>query len=102
MDLKLNGERAKDIQEKVKVSAQTVLRDRKVLQASLQAYYPKALKEIKKIRSGEELKDYETYATPSPSRPYATAVLGMHYVKKQEIEKALKEYEDKIDIARDE
>lgn len=102
LDLKLNGERAKDIQEKVKVSAQTVLRDRKVLQASLQAYYPKALKEIKKIRSGEELKDYETYATPSPSRPYATAVLGMHYVKKQEIEKALKEYEDKIDIARDE
>lgn len=47
-------------------------------------------------------KYYETYATPTPSRPYATAVLGMHYVKKQEIEKALKEYEDKIDIARDE
>lgn len=102
LDLKLNGERAKDIQEKVKVSAQTVLRDRKVLQASLQAYYPKALKEIKEIRAGKNLKDYETYATPSPSRPYATAVLGMHYVKKQEIEKALKKYEDKIDIARDE
>lgn len=50
----------------------------------------------------KEILDYETYATPSPSRPYATAVLGMHYVKKQEIEKALKEYEDKIDIARDE
>ena len=101
LDLKLNGERVKDIQGKIKVSQPTLLNDRKILQASLQAYHPKALKEIKKIRSGEELKDYETYATPSPSRPYATAVLGMHYVKKQEIEKALKEYEDKIDIARD-
>lgn len=72
------------------------------MQASLQAYHPKALKEIKRIRAGEELKDYETYATPSPSRPYATAVLGMYYNKKKETEKALKEYEDKIDIARDE
>ena len=102
LDLKLNGERVKDIQEKIKVSQPTLLNDRKILQASLQAYHPKALKEIKEIRTGKGLKDYETYATPSPSRPYATAVLGMHYVKKQEIEKALKEYEDKIDIARDE
>lgn len=102
LDLKLNGERVKDIQKKIKVSQPTLLNDRKILQASLQAYYPKALKEIKEIRAGKNLKDYETYATPTPSRPYATAVLGMHYVKKQEIEKALKEYEDKIDIARDE
>lgn len=101
LDLKLNGERIKDIQEKIKVSQPTLLNDRKILQASLQAYHPKALKEIKEIRTGKGLKDYETYANPSPSRPYATAVLGMHYVKKQEIEKALKEYEDKIDIARD-
>lgn len=102
LDLKLNGEKVKDIQEKVKVSAQTVLNDRKILQASLQAHHPKALKEIKEIRAGKSLKDYETYATPTPSRPYATAVLGMHYVKKQETKEALKEYENKTDIARDE
>ena len=102
LDLKLNGERVKDIQEKIKVSQPTLLNDRKILQASLQAYHPKALKEIKKIQAGEELKDYEIYATPSPSRPYAAAVLGMYYNKKQETEKALKEYENKIDIARDE
>ena len=101
LDMKLDGVSVQEIQEETKVGHGTVLRDRKLLQASLQAYHPKALKEIKKIRAGEELKDYETYATPSPSRPYATAVLGMYYNKKQETEKALKEYEDKIDIARD-
>lgn len=102
LDMKLDGVSVQEIQEETKVGHATVLRDRKLLQASLQAYHPKALKEIKRIRAGEELKDYETYATPSPSRPYATAVLGMYYNKKKETEKALKEYEDKIDIARDE
>lgn len=101
LDMKLDGVSIQEIQEETKVGHGTVLRDRKLLQASLQAYHPKALNEIKKIRAGEELKDYETYATPSPSRPYATAVLGMYYNKKQETEKALKEYENKIDIARD-
>ena len=95
LDMKLDGVSIQEIQKETKVGHGTVLRDRKLLQASLQAYHPKALKEIKKIRAGEELKDYETYATPSPSRPYATAVLGMYYNKKQETEKALQDYEEK-------
>lgn len=87
LDLKLNGERVKDIQEKIKVSQPTLLNDRKILQASLQAYHPKALKEIKKIQAGEELKDYEIYATPSPSRPYAAAVLACIIIKNRKQKK---------------